>query len=250
MAGKRLGIKLAEVVPQEIPVPVEITHLLDRGFTEEVAEEVAEYTIIGNLKKHPKYTVQSFVKGGGRITKKSVYKTISGLSDETLEIATKNIYDEVFFQQQAMTIVNDDRPSPFFVPKIYKFNVYENNGDVIALIEMESININPSNKATIEELDMVKQYLIRHGIHHNDLLIPARLTSFSAAASLVDEDKPNFGNLLHDTTGRLWVIDFGSAATVEKGAKGGAMRIKSHRKSHRKSRRKMRKTNRKSRVKK
>ena len=188
--------------------------------------------LTGNIKRHYLYRVQSAIQiMEDKLVKVSVY-TITNTKfnvpeDETvvLDIAKQDVQSEVIYQELAGHIEG----APFSVPKIFRFNYYEEDGKIITLVEMQYI-VSSIRRPTNEELKMVNAFLTQHGIFHNDLVIDG------AYIGEFDGEIYNRGNIIVDADGRLWVIDFGSASDVLDKPRGGRKSRK--RKSKRRKRHK------------
>ena len=173
--------------------------------------------LTGKIKTHYLYRVQSAIQiMEDKLVKVSVY-TITNTKfnvpeDETvvLDIAKQDVQREVIYQELAGHIEG----APFSVPKIFRFNCYEEDGKIITLVEMQYI-VSGIRRPTIAELKMVNGILTKNGIFHNDLVIDGNYIGEFG------RELYNTGNIIVDADGRLWVIDFGSASDVLDKPRGG-----------------------------
>ena len=172
----------------------------------------AEYSSEGKIKNHEGYQVQSFIKiTGNKLIKVSVYTTVTEeRKRDVFEIAKQDVQNEVIYQELAGQLEG----APFSVPEILKFNYYEDD-QIITLIEMQYIEGRRSPNHN--EIDEVNDFLISHGIHHNDLNVDGNLIDIS----LFGKNIYNTGNIIVDADGNKWVIDFGSASDVKDKPRGG-----------------------------
>ena len=182
------------------------------------------YSFTGKIKKHETYHVQSFLQlKEDKLIKVSVYTfEVDDRKDQIFEIGKQAVQNEVIYQELARHL----NGAPFSVPEIFRFNYYVSNGNIHTVIEMQYIE--PSRSPTKSELKVVHDFLKDHGIYHNDLIIDGTYLEVNT----IGEEFYNTGNLIVDSDGKLWVIDFGSASNVKNKPRGGRRKTRKSRKRH------------------
>jgi hypothetical protein len=192
--------------------------------------------LTGTIKRHGLYQVQSSIQiRGDKLIKVSAYTFTKDKLHESVaaterdhkavfEIAKQDIQAEVIYQELA-----GHMESPFSVPKIFRFNYYDDDDMIITLIEMQYIV--SSRPPTIAELKMANDFLAEHGIFHNDLVINGNYLD----ESTVTKELYNTSNMIVDADGTLWVIDFGAASDVIDKPRGGKRKSRKRKKYRRKT---------------